>query len=80
MIIQHPPIGQDWLITTTARKDIVQPFLIDNFNNKDWKIRVNIRSNELNYCSIKEEETCQNRDIIVRKGQTQLLNIYFGPM
>ena len=80
MVIQHPPISQDLLITTTARKNIVQPFPIDNSSHKDWKIRVNISSNELNYFSLKEGETCQNRDIIVRKGQTQLLNIYFDPV
>lgn len=77
MVIQHPPLTQDLFISTTARKHIVQPFPIDNSSHKDWKIRVSITPNELNYFTLREGEVCLSRDMIVRKGLTQLLNIYF---
>lgn len=40
--IVHRPLQQELMMTTSARKSLVQQIPIENITNKDWKIKANI--------------------------------------
>ena len=59
--IQHPPLVQELLMVTSARKRLTQPFPIENNSHKDWKLRASISDNELKNLTLKEGELCSQR-------------------
>jgi hypothetical protein len=40
--VAHKPLQQDLIMTTTARKPLLQPIPLENTSNKDWKVKVTI--------------------------------------
>lgn len=51
--IQQPPLLQDIIMTTTARKLLTQSIPLDNNTLKDWKVKIQITDNEMSYFSLK---------------------------
>ena len=42
LTIQHPPLTQDIIMTTSARKTLIQSIPLENSTLKDWKVKVAI--------------------------------------
>jgi hypothetical protein len=66
-------------MTTTARKPLCQPIPLDNTSGKDWKVKVSILENENGWLTLKEGERVAMRELVVKKGQCQNINICFEP-
>lgn len=77
--IQHAPITQEIMMTTSARKTLAQPIPIENSTTKDWKIKITITENNDTTFTLKEGEKISLKEMIVRKGQTQNFSIFFEP-